>query len=323
MKYIILFLLTYHFQVWSYTPSLESLLRNGSNANIDNNTVIANLSISEIDPENNRMIIKEEIPQLEAVKLLILNEKENSPRLCQVNYLGGAIKANTLYNFIEIEFKNLSNKFSSVENISGEVFYSVLSVLLNNNGDMLLNLIKKMNGDVKTNRELVNKEKLALLGKYKNYLENSKEEEELENPLKPESEEAMKKVQELKLSQFLIKDSTVKRIKENQKFFWVVETSKIFMKFDENHKLKEFKMSTEYGDFQFLLGRYVIFGSKLEFPEFVWFTDLTGKKYEIKATKLTMFQDSADQHRNRIKRYSKSMEENNLTPPELRFNFLL
>ena len=55
-KSIIFIMSFYSVVCWGYFPTLDSLLRNGSNVDIGKDTVVANLMVREINPELNEKI---------------------------------------------------------------------------------------------------------------------------------------------------------------------------------------------------------------------------------------------------------------------------
>lgn len=325
MRLALILFMTLSNTLFAYTPSLESLLRNGSNIDIGKNTVYANLIIRQLDPENGKTIVEGEEVRKEVIKILIFNEYENYPKLCQVNYKGGVLNNNSLLNWNQLEISALNGRFANVENSSAELFYGVMTYLLNNESKVLFNFLKKYGNNVNDNSSLVNKEKLRLLSSYKFFVSKVGDEEssELKNPLNPENDELKERVEEIMARPFLDKDSIVKRVRENDQFYWVVNDSHFHLKFDNEHQIRNLKVQTNIGEYKMVFGAYSEFGAGLKFPEFIWFYDVNGNKYEVKASKYTMFQDSDTAHRNRLKRYTKHMEENKLDPPSFRFNFLL
>jgi hypothetical protein len=325
MKLIFVFLICFGNYAFAYTPSLESLLRNGNNIDIGTNTVLANISIVEIDPENNLAIKTDDIVKKETIKLLILNENEERPKLCQVNYKGGVMSDVSLINYQERDFKKLNQVIRNDENVDGQFFYATLSMLLNNDGSMLIDYLKKYNLKVQKNTELINNDKFKLLKNYKSYLIAARDEEEgnLENPLKPQTDEKKARVSEIKASNFLRADGIIKKVKIEDEFFWIIDNDGLYARFGNDHRLRELRVKTTMGEVELVLGKFVIHGSQIEFPEFIWLKNVNGKKYEIKATKVSMFQDTRENHSRRLKRYSKSAEKNKLTIPEVKLDFVL
>lgn len=310
----------------AYIPSLDALLRNGSNPEVGRNTIAANFVITEIDAVTNRPQVDETgLMNKYAVKYVIFNDKEKYPRITQVNYKGGIAAKENLVNFFEKYFYSLKKLFSHDENKDAEFFYATLAMLLNNKSNLLLESIDKLGEEVQRNRDLVNKDKLTLLRNYKFYLDKLKEgtNESLENPLRPKNEEERMKVQKLSKQGFLNRDERVKRVKLGEQFYWIVETEKYYLRFDYNHRIREMRVNYGASKLEFVFGKFVSFRSNLEFPEFIWLTDSQNKKYEIRATSLKMFPDNRDQHRKRHKMYRESAQKNQIVDDQIRPGFLL
>ena len=78
MKFSVLLFLVYSTSILAYSPSLESLFRNANNMDVGNNTVMASMVITELDPNTNTPLEKEDnIPNKFAIKYVIFNEKVN------------------------------------------------------------------------------------------------------------------------------------------------------------------------------------------------------------------------------------------------------
>lgn len=311
---------------FGYEPTLESLLRNASNVEVGKNTVVANLNIQEVDPATNQPLALEnnQVNQI-SVKFLVYNENEERPRLTQVEYKGQDFVYGTLFDVKERSFKRLSNIVRNPEAIDAQSFYSLLAMLLNNDGSFMIDLFRQYTTGVKFNQELINPRKLKLLGDYKNYLVAKKQDTEalLENPLKPEAQEQKDKVKEIMQEGFLRKDNLIKRIKHKNKFLWAVDQENLQVKFDTDHRLQHLRLTTTNGSIAMVLGRFLTFGPQFEFPEFVWFTDSSGRKYKITAAKIQFFQDSSSWHQARMEKYEKAKKENNFSEPPFRPDFLL
>lgn len=314
---------------FAYQPTLESLLRNGSNPDIGNNTVLANLIVKDLSVDN-KLNANSEITLTDkhAIKLHIFNEKENDPILTRIYYKAGLINQNSLLNYKEGKLYNLKRTIGTNENLDAEVFYGLMSYLLNNEGLPLIEALKKVRPTLKQNNELIDPEKIDLLAKYKNYLVQVKEAEEeqeveLENPLSPKEDEAKLKVKEVMKRSFLVKDQEVKRVKKGKDFIWVVDGENLYMEFDKNHYLREVKLMTTLGEIQIVLGKYGIWGAQMQFPEFIMFKTSDQRWYEIKPAKVTMFKDNLDLYKRRLKKYDKAIEENKLTDPQIRPAFML
>ncbi len=327
-KSIIFIMSFYSVVCWGYFPTLDSLLRNGSNVDIGKDTVVANLMVREINPELNTPMIKESgVVNKYAMKILIVNERESNPLITHLKYKGGVISRSTLVSFENKNLKLIPRFFPSGENIDGELFYALLGMLLNNESRLLIHQLKRLNAKVKYNTELVNAQKLSLLNSYKKYLmqlkDQNEEDSDLENPLYPEGEAAKKRVKEVREANFLKRDPLVSRIKVENDFYWEVVGENIYMKFNTNHQIKDIRLETTLGTMELTFGKFVNFGSQMKFPEFIWFTTTSGRKYEIKAERVSKFKDSLAAHSSRLKRYEGYVKENNIVDDEVKLPFLL
>ena len=309
-----------------YTPTLESLLRNGNNTDIGMNTVYANLSVIEVDPESNTALkdLEGNISK-KFLKLLIYNEREESPVLVQLNYNDGGLSANLMAKYFQRSFTTSKSLGVLDEQVDANFFYSLMGMLLNNKSSFLIDFLKGNHQFVKNNNDLINNKKLRLLSEYKRYLIAKKDDEELEleNPFKPTDEEKVSEVKEVQAASFLEKDNIVKKVKVEDDFFWLVEHEGLYLKFGSDHRIIELRVQTRLGKLEAVFGKFIPRESKLEFQEFIWFKDGTGKKYEIKATKFSMFKDNKDMLNKRIKRYQKTIEKNEITDFSLFPNFIL
>ncbi len=324
--FICLWLLVMSSSVLPYKPTFESLLRNGNNINIGKNTVLANLTISEIDPISNQKRTSEEgIINNSFVKYVIFNENERYPEMTQLEFSANSFRTNmmkrkSVYRFTSFKSLGLNN-----EQIEAKLYYSLMNMLLVNKSSMFMDLLKSIDPNVRTNKELINQEKLALLRSYKTYLIAIKNDKEsnLENPLKPSAEDKKEKAKSVYNDVLLKNDNLVKRQKVGDDFFYLVDSDKIKVKLDADHNLLEMTLETNLGKLSIVLGSFLKMGSGLSFPEYIWITDLSGKKFEIKMEKFSMFPDNQNAHRNRLKKYQKSIETNNITDEAIRPNFLL
>lgn len=326
MKLITLLVFVMSLNAQAYFPSLESLLRNPNNVDIGSNTVVANLVITPIDKDTNQPLLNEDgTADRFATKLIVYNKNEDRPRLIQVDYQGGKVSKSLLVNHTDRPFKNLSSLVRNPEAVEAKFFYATMAMLLNNDGSQLIELLKTVNSDVKTNTEHINRMKLKLLGDYKRYLTILKKDKKstIENPLRPESPEKREKVKAIMSQSFLSKDSLVKREKKRENFIWKVDTDSLKAQFDHDHRLQNLWVKTKLGEMSLVMGRSLVFGSQFEFPEFIWMTDLTGKKYEIKASKIQFFQDNPKWHQSRLERYSEQKLENKISDPPKKPPFIL
>lgn len=311
IKPITLFILTISFNTLAYVPSVESLFRNGNNEEIGNNTVVANFEVNRKLKEETASVIKDQ-PLKSAYKILIGNENEDRPRFIQLDYRDGILSDETLN---KVNYRNtFSLKGLSLNSEQDEVklFYSIMGSLLTNNSSLMMEFLDEINSKIKRNKSLINQEQLSLLNSYRYYLKEKKEDENSDenNPLKPTAEEQRKKVKELLNRGFLVESPFVKRVFENNKFYWDVTNDKIMARFDsETHQLKRLAIATVKGKIEIDCHNYILFGGGLEFPETIYFKDYSGQLFEVKMKKIISFKDNTSSFNKRLSDYEKEARQ--------------
>lgn len=313
-KIIALFLL-FSLNAFAYVPTIESLLRNGDNQDVGNNTSVGILNIERmIKPEEMEL---ENIPTKNAIKLLIGNEDPERPSFIQLDYRDAIVSDSTMnkiYYKRRLSLEKLG--FKETNQVEASIFYALIQSLLSNNSKMFIELFESVDPSIKKNYDLVNKEQVYLLRKYKNYLlkladDATEEKEELKNPLRGETEETKEKIKEILRSTFLINDGLVKRVREKNKFFWDLMSPMVYARFDgDNHRLKRMVLTTEQGKIEIDCYNYILFNGKLEFPEIIYFKDLSGQMYEIKMSKMYSIKDKPGAFTKRLRKYEKVLKEN-------------
>lgn len=294
----------------AHAPTLDSLLRNGENPDIGPNTVLATLRIkSEGKNDNDETIVYNQ-----ALKYLIYNENENSPRLIQLEFAANSLEDDNLFQFKSFPFRNLNGITRNTEKIRQRLFYSVMALLLRNDGSLIMDLLKSEGFPVKTNKELINTSKLRLLNKYKTYLTQQKEGiETIQNPLSPESPEEREEVQKIYNSPFIMEDGLVKLNKNGDHFNWVVDTNKLYIGFDHNHRIEELSFETKDGKYSVVFGRFLLQGAGMEFPEEVTFKTPNNVNYNLKMVSLKKWKDNDRAQSKRMDRYIETIKKNNIT----------
>lgn len=314
-KHILSLFLLFSLGAHAYVPTIESLLRNGGNQDIGKNTAVGVLNIE-------RMITAEETeldnrPLKNAVKILFGNEDFPHQSFIQLEYKDGIVSNSTMNNIlykrnVSLEKLHLKN----TNNIEASIFYALLSSLLTNRSKMFMELFSILDPSIKSNADLVNREQQSLLMKYKYYLTklataSDDEKVNLINPLKPEDEEIRLKIKEILRSTYLINDGLVKRVRVKNKFYWDLVSPFIYARFDgENHKLKKMVITTEHGKIEIDCYNYLLFNGKLEFPEIIYFKDLSGQMYEIRMFKMYSIKDQVGAFLKRLKNYEKILSNN-------------
>lgn len=304
--------------VLAYTPTLDSLLRNGNNTEIGNNTIIVNLKVTKkstldiLESDSASEVSKLLAPK--SFRLQVFNEREDFPKLVQLQYNEGSFNKKKLYDLKVTPFHTLNSISKNNEKIEQRFFMAIMSMLLTNSSKLMMEFLQENGIDVKSNKDLINQEKHQLLENYKNYLlalkSDSEEKEELKNPLKSEDPETSKEIKKIMAQTYLNSDGLVQRSKVGDFFNWVVQTDRLYINFDDSHRITEVSLKLGQGELKATFGRFIILGNNIEFPETIEITDLAGNTYELKGFKAMVISDSSKKFFKRLEMYKKQIEEN-------------
>lgn len=316
----------------AYRPTVESLFRNGSNGDVEQKTVIANLlieAISDTNQEQNSSSFntKLELPKYTTVKMLFYNDGQKNTKLVQLDYSDASFSSSKI---AKLHYKNnlgLQSIGLLDENVDGRFFYAIMSSLLNNNGSLVIELAKSLGSSIKLNKELVNQEKYQLLGRYKRYLEKkikANEDQSIQSPLISEDSEKQNKIDEIMNQKFYHDSSYVIQEKEGDHFYWLVRDNIVLAKFtDQARHLKFVKLNTPSGNVEMVFRDYILYNSTHEFPREILFRTSFGKEFKISLKKLSVLEDSSENMSRRIQKYKESISDNNIQAPILKPSFLL
>lgn len=324
MKLIAIALLINSLAAFAYKPTVESLFRNGSNGEIGSNTAMATFVLKQkikdsekeqasspeaLGAESSEADIK--VPSIFTYKTLISNEGD-TPKLVQVRYLGSIASGAAMNDVRYIPQMTFQGMRLGSEQLEKKFFYSLLSTLVNNRGDLMINFLRDIGVEVQSNMDRVDKEQLYHLGKYVEYLKLDEEARaEQENPLEPSDKDEAEKMAEIFKRPFLTPSPYVKRMKEGQEFFWVVEGEKVYAKFShDDHKLLEMRVSTESGDISVKCFNYILYGQDIQFPELVLLKDLSGAEYMLNMKKISNFADTSEKFTKRLGNYQEALTKN-------------
>lgn len=322
---LLIFLMTK--SAYAYHPTFDSLLRNSTNVDIGLNTVLVELNIvqnnlkTETESEETQEIISHD----KALKLLVFNENEKYPQLAQVIYKDLNVSKNSMAQLKNIPFYNFNKSLQEGTTVDQQFFYSIIRMLMGNDSSYFMSFFKKHGIPVLENKELRNDEKKRLLESYKDYLVKIKEDEsaDIENPLKPVSDEKKEEVQKIQAMSFLAKDPMVKRVKKGSQFFWNIDHEKVKAIFNDQHELLELKVMIDGQELSAIFAKYKDYRAGMRMPEFILLKDSTGVEYKISTRRATLFNDNKVQHYKRLGNYKDYIEENNFSDPLNKFSFLL
>ena len=308
-------------QVQSSIPTVEGLLRNGSNPDPSGEIILIKALI-----ERDRQKGEEHKREGDAtgdtalsplhVKFIFSLEVENRVQMIQALYNKGRMDVKDLSHVRYFPWfeRSIARAFSPEQSI----FYSLLNILGLNRSAAMINSLKRMDLNVQGNQEIFNHEKLALFNEYKKYLMAVKDNKELKNtlanPLYPQEEEDRERVAKVMNSSFFKEQETVSLKRESGGYFWLVEDRGFWAKFEnETHRLKQMKLRGTKGEVVINVGEYLLFNGLHLLPKIVFFKTLDGITYKIRFTSLSHFTPRG-KHKKKIRKrfleYQKELVKN-------------
>ena len=219
---------------------VESLFRNGSNKNVDQETTVLRLRIQEFRGENPLSELgPSEIKAFDRYYKFIFNrDKRERFELLQMEYTDSKTKHSSVTRLYEN--KSLLKYFVKKKNVDSEkdIFWGVVTSLVLNRSDIISAFLKKTNEDYRENRAVINRERKTLYDSYKRYLQTIRDEPELKgkfvSPLNPIERGEKKKVKKLLQRPFYMPSQKISLVKEGGEFYVLVKLEKVRAKFTNN-----------------------------------------------------------------------------------------
>ncbi len=300
-------------QTLASIPTIEGLFRNGINPEPSGELVVVKALVERTEAlkqkdESEEMEKSDDISSEPLyLKFIFSLEIERRIQLIQVFYKKGRMHEKDL---LDVQyFRSLDTEVAKGHSIEQGLFYSLLNLLSLNKSSTMMTYLKKRYPEVQANKEIVNKEKIQLLEKYKNYLIAIKEDEtlkgSLKNPLHPDDPEAKQKVTELMNSPTLVSQEAIILKREGRHYYWCIVQEGLTAKFkNDTHRLKHMKLVGSEGEIEIDFGEYLLFNGLHQLPKEIFFKVPEGKTYKIRFTSLRHFTPSRQNKKTMIRRFS-------------------
>ena len=168
------------FSSFAALPPVESLFRNGSNQDIEADSVILNFSVEEIK-NSSTIDLSETYRNEEALykgyfKIILNRNASGRVEMVQAEYKNSDMKNDSLVNLYEGSSFMKYLRYKKEISPEKDIFYGVLISLLLNNSKPISNFLSKTNSDFVSNGKVINYKKRQLFEDYKKYLQRVLEE---------------------------------------------------------------------------------------------------------------------------------------------------
>jgi hypothetical protein len=268
-------------------PNAEGLFRNPNNQDLAGNFVKVDLLLEELPSSTVSENQEEEKPlrsKKKFMKYIFSIDKDRKVKVIQIEYVGEKMRDWEIRNMSY--FPNIFSNLQKDSNYSRVSFYSQLMMFSLNDSRGMSIFLKKINSDYELNYRIMNKEKVRLFKKYKNYLvkinKNKDLKKKLISPFHPIDDEKGLKLKEILSSRTYKETEKVNLIRRGGKFYWSLGLDKANALFEnKTHRIKSFSIDTGRGHLEYEFGQFISLDGVHELPQNIYFRGLDGKKYRI------------------------------------------
>ena len=274
--------------VFASIPLPESLFRNGNNKEITSNFVSYKFSLAKLNAENDyergekkyiHLIYFIEGPYLKQVKMVFANSQMRRGSELAIEH------RRFLLAFDALKGKNYEGHFER------EGFFGLMTYLLLNRSDFMVTFLKKADEEFLLNKDLIKKEKVELLGRYKRYLKkislNPLLKEAIESPLKPADEEKRQEVEAILKGPTLSNPQQVSLKRIKGAFYWELKRPHILAQFtNSEHRLKRLWVRQGEKGLEIRCEHFLSFNGIHELPKYISLKDSFGDEYLMQTLEL-------------------------------------
>lgn len=278
LKFILLNIISLN--LFAYTPTVESLFRNSENRDIEKNTVIISFKVKALDEITNKTEklegdSKNENKEVYA-KYYFNLENQKRTRLITSYYNTGSMRASQAQGIRFIQNAEEYYRTGAEQSLSSVTLHSLIQSLVINKTDSVIELFKSCSPNIKKNKEVLNKEKIYLYERYKNYLITIKDEpslkESLQNPLESENPEEQEKIKEIQSSSFYQTSENVKLVREGDQFLVEFKEPGLRARFSNGkHRLRDLALICDNQELLLEFSDYLLFNGVHELPKYIYF----------------------------------------------------
>ncbi|RLA65054.1 MAG: hypothetical protein DRQ88_02650 [Epsilonproteobacteria bacterium] len=282
----LIFLMLFSISLQAAVPTMEGLFRNGENKDLGGNFIILKMMVEEQGLSDD---LEKKISYL---KFYFSVKENNQIEFLQIHFPDGEMKKNSathLYYAHDLMWNLKKEK-------EGEkiLFYSIIAMVGLNDSRPISYYLKKQSGEYKTNKNVMNQEKIKLLKKYKDYLITKKEDKEsiAISPLSPEDEEQKAEVKKILAAPLYVQGENIILIRKENQFFWQLKLSNVHALFsNDTHFIRELTVQTVKGPMVGIFGEFHAFNGSHSLPKEILIKDRQDKSYKIKMLSYKAFND--------------------------------
>lgn len=311
---------------FAYVPTVESLFRFGSNADVTSNGISIGLVVRRIHAqaeEGDGNLVKEKRPE-EFYRIYFTKAAGDTLKVAQVRFRDTNFSESTIDH--KIYYPNFTpHTLKPVpEQLEKGLFYSLLHSIAFNNGSALVTYLKDLGVPVKLNSEILNRQKIELLASYKKYLttiaQNRAARKTEKNPLLPEDPAARERAESIMNESMYVDNGDVKLGRDEGRIAWVINSGNFESVVAYNQRsVQKYKYKSAGGEFSVTCKDYWLANGTHYFPKTFQIKAMSGENFEVEVVELRHYIEKDDDLVRRQKRWDQVLKGKESSDPRPEF----
>lgn len=279
MKVLIFSLLLFSTHIYASIPSLEGLMRNPSNRELDKELVVAHIIVKRTAADSDFNDDTAQVNTNFFKYLLVSSENEDDfKKMIAVEYENGSYDVGAVS---DIKKATRIEGLLTNDNTKNILQSLILSYTFNSSYGFN-KIFKSIEENYKSNSELINKDKASLIEEYKKFLVKKKEYEEKVkeyedvntaapvSPLDADGEQKQAEIKNIMNSSLYRGTNNLKLIKRNREFVWSINLDNIKGEFkNDTHQLVFLELHMSDDVYTIVPRSYVTYNGRYTLPKYI------------------------------------------------------
>lgn len=287
MKVLIISALLFSTSVLASIPSLEGLMRNPSNKELDKELVVAHVIVKRVEVDKDFHDDSAEVDTNFFKYLMVTSENEDdNKKMIAVEYENASYDVGVVSSIKKA--KRIEDLLT--EDNTKNILQSIILSYTYNSSFGFNKIFKSIEPSYKSNADLINKDKATLIDEYKKFLvkkkayeEKVKEYEEIDtaapvSPLEADGEEKQAEIKSIMNSSLYSGSNNLKLLKRNREFVWTINLDNIKGEFkNTNHQLIFLELQMSDDIYTIVPRSFVTYSGQYILPKFI---EVKNSKYK-------------------------------------------
>lgn len=303
---------------FSAIPSLEGLMRNSSNKDLDKELVVAHVIVRRVaageEFANNENLVTNYYKYM----FITAENEQDYKKTLVIDYRDARYDISGVENVISFEnISELLGKDSAKDILQS----SILSYAFNNSFGFN-KIFKTIESSYKSNADLINKDKANLIQDYKSFLvkkkdyeSSAKQEEEQTadaptSPLLSDNDEKQAKLKDIMNSSLYKGGNNLKLVKRNREFVWSINLENIKGEFkNESHQLVYLELTMPDNTYTVVPKSFVTYNGQYTLPKYIEVNN-SDYRYQIEIPTYYLLNSTDKSIADRKREYMRYLERN-------------